>query len=207
MNAIIPEAHKRFGVSYAVTDDRARAPGDRRDASSVRDRADRCGARRAGGRVPGDDGPPARCHRGAARRVAVDARGLHPRPRDARRFGHVSHRPEHLPDEARSRQPRGLRLDLDRQIARALGPVSMRMRLQNVTAFMAEALGPALDSAPGAPLHLVNIAGGPAIDSLNALILVRQDWPSALSRPANPHPRVQSGHTRARRSAARTRRR
>src|SRR6476660_3607570 len=62
--------------------------------------------------------------------------------------------------------------ELDRQIARALGPV--RMRLQNVTAFMAEALGPALDSAPGAPLHLVNIAGGPAIDSLNALILVRQ---------------------------------
>jgi len=78
--------------------------------------------------------------------------------------------------------------DLDRQIARALGPVSMRMRLQNVTAFMAEALGPALDSAPGAPLHLVNIAGGPAIDSLNALILVRQDWPSALSgRPIHIH--------------------
>ena len=78
--------------------------------------------------------------------------------------------------------------DLDRQIARALGPVSMRMRLQNVTAFIAEALGPALDLAPGAPLHLVNIAGGPAIDSLNALILVRQDWPSALSgRPIHIH--------------------
>ena len=125
---------------------RARAARDRRDASSVRDRADRCGARRAGGRVPGDDGPPARRHRGAARRVAVDARGLHPRPRDARRFGHVSHRRGHVPDEARSRQPRGLRRRVRTGRSRgALGPVSMRMRLQNVTAFMAEALGPALD--------------------------------------------------------------
>src|SRR6476659_3033447 len=37
--------------------------------------------------------------------------------------------------------------DLDRQIARALGPVSMRMRLQNVTAFMAEARGPGVRRA------------------------------------------------------------
>src|SRR5262249_38660767 len=61
-----------------------------------------------------------------------------------------------------------------------LGPTSMRMRLQNVAGFMADALGPALEAAPGVPVHLVNIAGGPAIDSLNALILLRRDRRSAL---------------------------
>lgn len=79
-------------------------------------------------------------------------------------------------------------IDLDRNIARALGPTSMRMRLQNVVAFMTEALAPALAAAPRAPLHLVNIAGGPAIDSLNALIVLRRDRPPGLEgRPIHIH--------------------
>jgi hypothetical protein len=72
-------------------------------------------------------------------------------------------------------------IEVDRQIARALGPTSMRMRLQNVAGFIAEALLPAFDAAAGGPLHLINIAGGPAIDSLNALILLRRDRRSALA--------------------------
>jgi hypothetical protein len=72
-------------------------------------------------------------------------------------------------------------IDLDRNIARALGPTSMRMRLQNVVGFMTDALAPMLHARPGAPLHLINIAGGPAIDSLNALIVLRRDHPSALA--------------------------
>jgi len=72
-------------------------------------------------------------------------------------------------------------IELDRQIARAIGPVSMRMRLQDVAGFIADGLGPALHAAPGAPLHMINIAGGPAIDSLNALILLLRDQPLTLS--------------------------
>jgi hypothetical protein len=79
-------------------------------------------------------------------------------------------------------------VDLDRRIAGGIGPVSMRMRLQNVAGFMADALAPALDEMPGAPLHLINIAGGPAIDSLNALILLKRDRPAVLSgRPLHVH--------------------
>lgn len=79
-------------------------------------------------------------------------------------------------------------IELDRNIARALGPTSMRMRLQNVVAFMAEALAPVLAATPGAPLHLINIAGGPAIDSLNVLIVLRRDHASALeARPIHIH--------------------
>jgi hypothetical protein len=79
-------------------------------------------------------------------------------------------------------------IDVDRRIASAIGAVSMRMRLQNVAGFMADALAPALETMPGAPVHLINIAGGPAIDSLNALILLRRDRPAALSgRPVHVH--------------------
>ena len=39
---------------------------------------------------------------------------------------------------------------------------------------------PALAARPSAPLHFVNIAGGPASDSLNALILLKRDHPEWL---------------------------
>lgn len=39
---------------------------------------------------------------------------------------------------------------------------------------LADGLGDALEAEPAVPLHLVNIAGGPAIDSMNALVLLRQ---------------------------------
>jgi hypothetical protein len=43
-----------------------------------------------------------------------------------------------------------------------------------VATLLADGLGDALEAEPAVPLHLVNIAGGPAIDSMNALILLRQ---------------------------------
>jgi hypothetical protein len=61
---------------------------------------------------------------------------------------------------------------IDRRIAASLPVLAVRLRLQDVATLMAEALLPVLVKEPSRPLHLLNIAGGPAIDSLNALILL-----------------------------------
>jgi len=46
---------------------------------------------------------------------------------------------------------------------------------------MAGALAPALSADTRRPLHLMNIAGGPAIDSLNTLIVLRKESPGILA--------------------------
>jgi len=71
---------------------------------------------------------------------------------------------------------------VDRQIAAILPLVALRMRVQDVARMQAEALAPALAASPGRPLHFINIAGGPAIDSFNALILLQRDHPGLLER-------------------------
>lgn len=70
--------------------------------------------------------------------------------------------------------------DLDRQIASSLPMVSMRMRIQDMARLQADSLAPALAAHGHRPLHFINIAGGPAIDSLNALILLRRARPALL---------------------------
>jgi hypothetical protein len=78
--------------------------------------------------------------------------------------------------------------DLDRQIAGSFPAMAMRLRLQDVAGLLAEALVPALEARPGVPLDLLNIAGGPAPDSLNALILLRRDHPGLVDgRPIGVH--------------------
>jgi hypothetical protein len=69
---------------------------------------------------------------------------------------------------------------IDRKIALSLPALSMRLRLQDVAHLMAETLAPLLLAEPGRALQFINVAGGPAIDSLNALILLRKKWPAAL---------------------------
>jgi hypothetical protein len=70
---------------------------------------------------------------------------------------------------------------MDRRIAASLPVLGVRLRLQDMARLLADALGPLLAaSAPGAPVRLLNIAGGPASDSLNALILLRREQPRAL---------------------------
>jgi hypothetical protein len=61
---------------------------------------------------------------------------------------------------------------IDRQIAAALP--SFCVRLQDIAQLMADTLFPLMRANPDRPLRFVNIAGGPAIDSLNALILLNQ---------------------------------
>jgi hypothetical protein len=66
--------------------------------------------------------------------------------------------------------------DMDRRIAQGLADSGLlvSLRLQDLAEILAEALAAPLAAAPGRPLHFVNIAGGPGMDSLNALILLRQ---------------------------------
>ena len=69
---------------------------------------------------------------------------------------------------------------LDRRIAASAPVVSIRLRLQDVATLLAQFLAPLLESRPDAPLYLFNIAGGPAMDSLNAILLLKRDHPRLI---------------------------
>ena len=62
----------------------------------------------------------------------------------------------------------------DKQIAASFPATALRLRLQDMARLIADGISGWLAASPGAPLHLINIAGGHAADSLNALILVRK---------------------------------
>ncbi len=70
---------------------------------------------------------------------------------------------------------------IDRRIAASIQALSVRLRLQDMATLLSETLAPRLGAETGRPLRLLNIAGGPAMDSLNALILLRRDHPAALA--------------------------
>lgn len=70
---------------------------------------------------------------------------------------------------------------IDRRIAAALPSMAVRLRLQDVARLLADALAPVLEAQPRRPLHLLNVAGGPAMDTLNALVLLNQEHPLALA--------------------------
>jgi hypothetical protein len=69
---------------------------------------------------------------------------------------------------------------VDRAIAASMPCLSCRLRLQDMARMTAEELAPLLGARPGDPLLLLNIAGGPGMDSLNALIVLRQAHPGLL---------------------------
>lgn len=76
---------------------------------------------------------------------------------------------------------------MDKRLASSAHLTLLRLRTQQVAALLADGLAPQLASAaPDAPLALVNIAGGPAIDSMNALILLRRRGVD-LARPIVIH--------------------
>jgi hypothetical protein len=73
---------------------------------------------------------------------------------------------------------------IDRQIASAFPSFCVRLRLQDMAKLMAETLLPLLSADPRRPLRFVNIAGGPAMDSLNALIVMNRQRPGMLAQRA-----------------------
>ncbi len=72
--------------------------------------------------------------------------------------------------------------DIDRRIAASSAGTYMRLRLQDIAHLIADALIPLLKAREGAALHLLNIGGGCAIDSLNTLILIRKEQSELLTR-------------------------
>jgi len=83
--------------------------------------------------------------------------------------------------------PPGFDSPVDKRVAASLHVVLMRLRMQQVAKLVADALAPALSADATAPLHLINIAGGPALDSLNTLLMLNRDRPDLLKRPILIH--------------------
>jgi len=71
---------------------------------------------------------------------------------------------------------------IDRRFAASPHVALLRLRTQQVAGLLAEALTGDLTAAEGTPLHLINIGGGPAIDSINTLILLNRHRPDLLRR-------------------------
>jgi hypothetical protein len=77
--------------------------------------------------------------------------------------------------------PAGYATRTDREVAETLNPFCARLRLQYLAHLIADGLAPGLEARSGAALHLVDIAGGPASDSLNALIVLNKERPALLA--------------------------
>jgi hypothetical protein len=63
---------------------------------------------------------------------------------------------------------------VDKRVAASPHLTLLRLRTQQVARLLADGLTADLASAMSTPLHLLNIGGGPAIDSMNALIVLRR---------------------------------
>ena len=76
---------------------------------------------------------------------------------------------------------------MDRRLAASPHVPLMRLRMQLIARLLADGLVGHLAGAAGAPLHLINIGGGPALDSVNALILLRRARADLMRRPVVIH--------------------
>lgn len=71
-------------------------------------------------------------------------------------------------------------LPIDRKILRSLPALSVRLRANDMARLLAEGLAARLRKDRARPLHLLNVGGGPATDSLNALIVLARQEPDLL---------------------------
>lgn len=83
--------------------------------------------------------------------------------------------------------PPGFDGPVDRKVAAAPHMAHLRLRMQQIAQLLAKALLTPLADAPEAPLHLINIAGGPALDSINALIMLARTHLMLSRRPIANH--------------------
>jgi hypothetical protein len=83
--------------------------------------------------------------------------------------------------------PSGFDGPVDRKIAAAPHVTLFRLRMQQIAQLLAESLLALLTGAPNAALHLINIAGGPALDSINALIVLARAPAALIRRPIAIH--------------------
>jgi hypothetical protein len=68
----------------------------------------------------------------------------------------------------------------DRQVSKGFGALVIRIRVRDLSNCLADAMIPMLRKHPGKDLCLINIAGGTASDSINALILAQKEDPACL---------------------------
>ena len=68
----------------------------------------------------------------------------------------------------------------DRQVNKGFGALLIRMRVRDISQCQAEALKPLLIKSPVKDLCFINIAGGAASDSINALFLIQNENPGLL---------------------------
>lgn len=71
---------------------------------------------------------------------------------------------------------------LDRKIAGTIMGLNAALRLGQTAILLADSLASRLGKDASLPLVLVNIAGGPAADSLNALMILRRGCPALLEK-------------------------
>jgi hypothetical protein len=90
---------------------------------------------------------------------------------------------------------------VDKRFASAPHIPLLRLRMQQIAGMIADGLREELLGRPHAPLHLINIGGGPAMDSLNSLILLNRACPGQMQRPIVIH--VLDGDTAGPRFGAR----
>jgi hypothetical protein len=81
--------------------------------------------------------------------------------------------------------PPGFDTPMDRMFAASPHVTLLRLRMAQIAHFLADGLQEVLAATPPRPLVLLNIGGGPALDSLNALILLKQVDPAFLDRPVS----------------------
>lgn len=83
--------------------------------------------------------------------------------------------------------PPGFDSSIDRKIAAAPHVPLLRLRMQQIATLLADALVEPLERDAAAPLHFINIAGGPALDSINTVILLKRAHDALLRRPIVIH--------------------
>jgi len=75
----------------------------------------------------------------------------------------------------------------DRRFATASHIPLLRLRMQQIASLLCEGIAGDPAFAGTAPLHLINIAGGPALDSINGLLLLKKKRPELLHRAIMIH--------------------
>lgn len=71
---------------------------------------------------------------------------------------------------------------IDRKVAASPHGTMLRLRTRQTACLLAQAIADDAAFASEQPLHLINIGGGPALDSVNALVLLRLSHPQLLNR-------------------------
>jgi len=179
MIAVVPETHKKAGVCYAVADDGLELPvidvthpafAFKLSDEQLSAQIDRfVQSLQTAAQLP----PAAMAAMAQKSRLM---RGLVAMGGEGYTSGMVTYLNKLGPDNLGD----GYATPMDRQWAAGLTPLTFRWRMRDLARLLADGLAPALAARPDASLVLVNIAGGPAADSWNALILLQKEHPELL---------------------------